>query len=85
MDELDRYEQAGLDDSEDDRSLGQIFRDREAADRDMDRRQASQGRRGRGVPDILAGAKSAVWFLDLFCNLYIREAAFYAPGGLACL
>ncbi|GAQ88362.1 DNA replication licensing factor MCM2 component [Klebsormidium nitens] len=54
MDELDRYEQAGLDDSEDDRSLGQIFRDREAADRDMDRRQASQGRRGRGLPDIIA-------------------------------
>jgi hypothetical protein len=60
MPELDRYEQAGLDDSADERSLGQIYRDREAAERDMDRRQASQGRRGRGLPDMLGGKMSTL-------------------------
>lgn len=59
MNELDHYEKAGIEDSDDDRSLGQIYRDREAAERDLDRRQASQGRRGRGVPDILAGVNPA--------------------------
>lgn len=64
MPELDRYEEAGMDDSGDERSLGQIYRDRVAAERDLDRREAGQGRRGR-IPDLLAGTSSASGLLEL--------------------